>query len=90
MRDSQKAVRLQQAINAVIEQQLAANDPPEMRLTLAHLMAQGLTDKEARILIGHVVVEEVLQVLAAGQAFDPARYGRRLQELVNRSGPNDL
>ncbi len=76
MRDSQKTARLQQAINAVIEQQLAANDPPEMRLTLARLIAQGLTDQEARILIGHVVVEEVLQVLAAGQAFDrPATAG---------------
>lgn len=81
MTPEQKTARLHQAINAVIEQQLAANDPPEMRLTLDRLIASGLPEQEARTLIGHVVVEEVLQVLAAGEPFDPARYTGRLLAL---------
>lgn len=76
-----KIERLHQAINTVIERQLAADDPPEMRRTLERLIKSGLTETEARTLIGHVVVEEVLQVLAAGKAFDPARYVRRLLAL---------
>jgi hypothetical protein len=80
-----KIERLHQAINTVIERQLAANDPPEMRLTLERLVKSGLAETEARTLIGHVVVKEVLQVLAAGKAFDQARYISRLQALPARS-----
>ncbi|HSR36812.1 MAG TPA: hypothetical protein VLL73_06480 [Desulfurivibrionaceae bacterium] len=79
-----KAARLQQAINTVIEQQLADNDPPEMRRTLERLISGGLAEPEARALIGHVVVEELLQVIAAGKPFDPARYVGRLQRLPER------
>jgi len=76
-----QTARLHQAINTVIEQQLADNDPPEMRLTLDRLVKSGLDEQEARTLIGHVVVEELLQVLAAGKPFDPVRYVGRLQAL---------
>lgn len=76
--------RLHQAINLVIERQLAANDPPETRLTLNRLVEGGMAEQAARTLIGHVVVEEVLQVLAAGRPFDPARYIGRLQALPDR------
>ena len=78
----QRTIRLQQAITEVINRQLATDDPPEMRLTLERLMAEGRSENEARTLIGHVVVEEVLRVVAAGQPFDDARYRERLKALV--------
>lgn len=80
-----RTARLQQAISEVINRQLATNDPPETRLTLERLMAGELSEVEARTLIGHVVVEEVLQVVAAGKPFDLARYVARLKALPERA-----
>jgi hypothetical protein len=79
-----KIARLHQAISTVIDRQLAEDEPPEMRLTLERLIASGLAEAEARALIGHVVVEEVLQVIAAGKSFDRARYVSRLLALPAR------
>ena len=76
-----KAQRLQHAIATVIRQQLAADDPPETRLTLQRLMDEGLSEAEALRLIGHIVVREVLMVLQEGRTFDRAQYIRRLRQL---------
>lgn len=67
-------LRLKNAIIGVVDQQLAANDPPETRLTLDRLVAEGFSLQEGKELIGNVVVNEFFTVVKAGKTFDLRRY----------------
>lgn len=83
--------RLKSAIIEVVDNQLDANDPPEIRQTLDRLIAEGFSEDEAKELIGNVVVMEVFEVLKAGQPFDIKRYAAalaRLPELPPLSPPH--
>lgn len=76
--------RLKVAIIEVVEQQLEANDPPEIRETLVRLVEEGYSEQEGKELIGNVVVVELFEVLKENQPFDLQRYVaalRRLPEL---------
>lgn len=73
--------RLKSAIIEVVDSQIELNDPPEIRQTLDRLIAEGFTEKEAKELIGNVVVMEVFEVLKAGQPFDIKRYAAALARL---------
>jgi uncharacterized lipoprotein len=73
--------RLRSAIMQVVDNQLAANDPPETNQTLARLVAAGFSESAARELIGTVVVAEVFAVLQRGEPFDHGRYVAALDRL---------
>lgn len=73
--------RLKSAIMAVVENQLAAYDPPEIKQTLDRLISEGFSEHEAKELIGNVVVLEVFEVLKAGKPFDIKRYAAALARL---------
>lgn len=73
--------RLKSAILEVVENQIAANDPPEIKQTLERLIAEGFSEDEAKELIGNVVVVEVFEVLKAGKPFDIKRYAAALDRL---------
>ena len=73
--------RIKSAIIEVVENQMTANDPPEINQTLERLMAEGFTEEEAKDLIGNVVVVEVFQVLKDGEPFDLNRYVAALNKL---------
>jgi hypothetical protein len=73
--------RLKSAIIEVVENQLEANDPPEIKQTLDRLIFEGFSENEAKELIGNVVVLEVFEVLKAGKPFDIKRYAAALARL---------
>ena len=73
--------RLKSAIIEVVDNQVDANDPPEIRQTLVRLMTEGFSENEAKELIGNVVVVEVFEVLKAGKPFDIKRYAAALARL---------
>lgn len=73
--------RLKNAIIEVVENQLASNDPPEIKQTLVRLVSEGYSLQEGKELIGNVVVVEVFEVLKEGKAFDLDRYVAALNRL---------
>ena len=74
-------LRLKAAIIEVVETQLKLNDPPEVQETLYRLTSEGFSTKEAKELIGNVVVSEVFEVLKEGEPFDLNRYVEALNNL---------
>jgi hypothetical protein len=73
--------RLKTAIIEVVENQVEANDPPEIKETLDRLVSEGYSSQESKELIGNVVVVEVFEVLKEGKPFDLDRYVAALRRL---------
>ncbi|PCI28972.1 MAG: hypothetical protein COB67_05150 [SAR324 cluster bacterium] len=73
--------RLSTAIQAVIKQQIAENDPPETVETLERLTDEGFTQKEAYLLIGKAISREVAEMLVVGQSLNLERFLAALEEL---------
>lgn len=69
------------AFMEVVVNQLETGDPPETKTTLDRLMADGNTRGEAMQLIAAVARNEMQAMLAAGRAFDNARYAQLLAKL---------
>ncbi|MGB5684812.1 MAG: hypothetical protein WBM35_03305, partial [Candidatus Electrothrix sp.] len=69
------------AIIEVIDNQLAANDPPETRQTLDRLLSEGHSEEEAKKLIGCVVVAEIFNVLKKEELFNLERFVQALNNL---------
>ena len=64
-----------------VENQLRANDPPEVAATLARLVAAGHARDEAVALIGAVLIFELNEVMRSEREFDAIRYARNLANL---------
>ena len=73
--------RLRNAINAVIDQQIAENNPPETIETLERLQAEGFTLEESYTLIGHLVSMEVAEELVGEKGMNLNRYVAALENL---------
>ena len=73
--------RLKSAIIEVVENQIDSNDPPETSQTLDRLISEGFSKKEAKELIGSIVVIEVFEVLKNGRQFDRIKYVTALNNL---------
>ena len=73
--------RLAAAIKAVLDQQMATNDPPEVLETFERLQEEGFSSDEARGLIGHVVSLEVAELLAGTGVLNVDRYIESLGKL---------
>jgi len=73
------------AILEVVDNQLRQLDPPETKETYDRLRAEGISDDEAKRLLGCVVATEIFEVLKRGQPFDPARYASALARLPKMS-----
>ena len=69
------------AILEVVENQLQANDPPEIRQTFDRLLSEGCSEEEAKKLIGCIVSSEIFDVLKKQEPFNPERYAKALHEL---------
>ena len=82
-----KSPRLHAAVHAVVENQLALGQPPQVRAALQRLMAQGLTRHEAVHEIGTVVSELIFDVVKKKQAYDPVAYAEALDALRRRVDP---
>ncbi len=76
-----KQDRLKAAIIEVVDNQLAANKPPETRQTLDRLLSEGHSEEEAKRLIGCVVVAEIFNVLKKEEVYKPERFIQALNNL---------
>ena len=65
----------------IIDKQIRDNDPPETKQTFDRLISEGISEKEAKDLIGCVVISEIFNVLKNKQDFDLARYIAALNNL---------
>ena len=72
---------LKHAILEVVNKQLKDLDPPETKETYDRLVADGISDQEARRLIGCVVSSEIFDVLKKQQPFDHTRFVNALNKL---------
>ncbi len=76
---------LKHAILEVVNNQLRDLDPPETKQTYDRLIADGISDQEARQLIGCVVSSEIFDVLKQQQPFDRVRFVKALNKLPKLS-----
>ena len=68
-------------LRQVVEDQLRANDPPEVAATLARLVVAGHARDEAVALIGAALIIELNELMHSEREFDAARYARNLANL---------
>ncbi|HTN54119.1 MAG TPA: DUF1841 family protein [Anaeromyxobacter sp.] len=73
--------RLHAALHVVVEGQLAAGEPPEVRRALDRLVAGGLTRHEALHAIGLLVANATTAALE-GRTFDARVYAQELDALT--------
>ena len=73
--------RLQSAIEAVINQQIAENNPPQTIETIERLLSEGFSREEAYTLVGHLVSMEVAEELVGEKGLDMERYVDALEKL---------
>ena len=73
--------RVAGSLRRVVEDQLRANEPPEVAATLARLLAAGHARDAAVALIGAVLMVELNAIMRSEREFDPARYARHLANL---------
>lgn len=72
---------LKAAFMEVVDNQLRDNDPPETRETYNRLIAQGISNEDARIYIGQAVCVELWDITRNKRAFDQERFIRNLNNL---------
>lgn len=72
---------LKESILEVVDNQLAANNPPETKQTFKRLITEGYSEKEAKEFIATVVVSEAFEVLQTQETFDKKRFVAALNEL---------
>lgn len=68
--------RLHIAVEAVVQSQMAKDEPPEARETYVSLLSEGVDPHEARHAIGRVFVETVWLLLQNRLVADPNTYYR--------------
>ncbi|MCB0523372.1 MAG: hypothetical protein R3A50_08500 [Saprospiraceae bacterium] len=74
-----KAVK--QAVEELINNQIATKAPPETKETLDRLLADGMSKEEARKLIGQCILIELFYVYKHKKPFGAERYVRNLKNL---------
>ena len=65
----------------IVDNQLRANDPPETRETFNRLVAQGISEKDAKAYIAQAVCVETYDILKHKRPFNLQRYVKNLQRL---------
>ena len=73
--------RLAKAIDQVIDQQIAENEPPETAETLERLLEDGFSESQAMDLIGRVVSHYISEVILQKKIFDMKGYCEALEDL---------
>ena len=72
---------LRDHIFQVIENQIAANDPPETKITYDRLIAMGYSEFETKQLIGQCVTNEMFEIIKEQKPFNEERYIKNLKRL---------
>ena len=72
---------VQAAMLEAVENQLQADEPAEVRLTLRRLVDSGMSDRQARLYIAMALLFEMNEVLRTQAPFDEGRYVASLKRL---------
>ena len=73
----------------VINNQIRNGTPPETKQTYDRLLAEGYSEEEVMILIGHIVFMEMFSVLEEGKTYDEERYVAALRRLPRLPSEED-
>lgn len=80
--------RLRELFLGIIENQLAADNPPYVKLTLARLVKEGCTEQEAKTMIAGVIAYHMSNMIHDNHAFDSDEYQRLLEKLPDFPDPS--
>ena len=72
---------LKAAFLEIVDNQLKANDPPETRETFNRLVAQGISESDAKLYIAQAVSVETFDMLKHKRPFNLQRYVKNLARL---------
>jgi hypothetical protein len=72
---------LNRIILEVVDKQIRQHTPPATEKTFDRLVREGISEGEARRLIGCVVASEMFEVLREQKPFDEDRFAKALDEL---------
>jgi hypothetical protein len=72
---------LNKVILDLVDNQIRDLNPPATKETFDRLVGEGVTQDEARRLIGCVVASEIFDVLKHEQPYDEERYVKALKKL---------
>lgn len=81
MKKQETNPKLGAAILEAVDNQLRDLNPPETKETYDRLMASGISDTEARRLIGVALSSEMFQMLKYKKNYSPERYITSLRKL---------
>jgi len=84
MEESDERSRLREVYLGIVDNQLRANNPPETRQTFDRLIAQGISEADAKILIASVVAVETYEILKSNKEFNHERFVRNLNKLPSQ------
>ena len=81
--DARRA-HLHAVVHSIVETQLAADDPPEVRATLRRLITEGLDRHDAIHAIGSLIAEQLHAMMGGGgETTEPTEaYRRKLAEIT--------
>lgn len=79
--DTPEGQLLGETMIEAIEEQLADNDPAEVKRTLDRLMKMGQTRENAMRYIANAFAVELFEALKGGSPYDEERYVRNLKRL---------
>ena len=65
---------VQAALREALDAQIAADDPPETRLTFERLVSEGFSQEEAWRWLSAVVLQEMSLIVRDNRPFDRAGY----------------
>ena len=68
-----------------VETQLRDNTPPETRLTFQRLLSEGISEQDAKLLIGSAIAVETYEIMKSGTPFNKERFIRNLSRLPDQS-----
>lgn len=84
MEDSDERAALKSVYLGIVENQLRANNPPETKLTLQRLVAQGISQADAKILIASAIAVETYEIMKSQTEFNHDRFVRNLNKLPSQ------
>jgi hypothetical protein len=81
--------RAKPALKAVfleaVESQMRDNNPPETRMTFERLRGRGISEQDAKTLIGSVIEVESSLIMKSGTSFNHERFVRNLRRLPDQN-----
>lgn len=73
--------RLRETLLQVVDNQLRAGDPPEVKQTYDRLREMNYSDQETRQLIACAMLSEIYDILKADEPYNNERYVAALNKL---------